>query len=86
MATAVRRRQAVQTIADLAEIKTRVEERHAENQRRFDAIDARQEQMDKKLDLLIQGRSFLKGVWKTVTVIALVVSTCATFVWHWIRG
>lgn len=63
----------------LAEIRVRVEERHAENQRRFDDID-------RKLDDLLATRSFTKGLWKAVTIAAMIVSTTVSLAIAYIRG
>lgn len=69
--------------ANLAALNAKVEERHAENQRWQYVTGERLAAMDTKLDSLLATRSFTKGIWKTVTVVALVISTVSTLIVSW---
>lgn len=69
--------------ATLAALDAKVEERHRENQRWQSATALALAEMDRKLDSLLASRSFTKGIWKAVTIIALTVSALGTLAMSW---
>lgn len=72
--------------AKLAALDAKVEERHRENQRWQSVMDTKVDVIDNKLDSLLASRSFTKGIWKAVTVIAFSASAIVTFVVTWWKG
>ena len=55
-------------------LEARVEERHLENQRRFDVQDEKLDRIEGSVNSLLQTRSFSKGVWKVVAVISTAIA------------
>jgi len=70
----------------LAEISTRVDERHAENTRRFDTIEYTLKEIQSDMRLLLDSRQFARGLWKMAGIVAGSVATVVSLVLAWIRG
>lgn len=75
-----------QAAIDLAEMRTRIEERHQENQRRFDLQDEKLDSIEASVNSLLATRSFTKGVVKTVTLLATGIATVVSIIVGWVRG
>lgn len=70
----------------LSEISTRVDERHHENQRRFDAIEYTLQEIQKDMRLLLESRQFARGLWKMAGIVAGSVATLVSLAIAWVRG
>jgi hypothetical protein len=73
-------------VKGLEEIRVRVEERHAENRRRFDIIDANIASLSTDVKSLLDTRSFSRGIWRTVTIVAAIISAAVSVVMAWVRN
>jgi hypothetical protein len=80
-----RPRPRLQTAAELAEIRARVDERHAENQRRFDNLDAKQTSIETKLDSLLASRSYVRGMVRMAILLAGTVSALVGWAVAWYK-
>ncbi len=70
--------------AKLAALDAKVEERHRENKQWQVAMDGKVDNITAKIDSLLASRSFSKGIWKAVTVLALLVSAVGTVIAQWL--
>ena len=70
----------------VSEISTRVDERHAENQRRFDSIEGTLRELQEDMRLLLDSRQFSRGLWKMAGIVAGSVATVVSLALAWIRG
>ena len=59
---------------ELSEIKARVEERHTENLRRLNAIDATLQEIRQDVQSLLTSRSYFRGVWKAAGIVGGIVA------------
>ena len=81
-----RKTPAAQATPTLREISTRVDERHAENQRRFDAVEQSLSEIRDDLRLLLDSRQFARGLWKMAGIVAGSVATVVSLTLAWLRG
>jgi len=70
----------------LEEVSSRVDERHAENQRRFDVMEDALREIQKDVRLLLDSRQFARGLWKMAGIVAGSVATVVSLAIAWVRG
>lgn len=75
----------LQTAAELAAIRTRVDERHEDYLRQFAALVAGQVSMNAKLDSLLASRSFYRGAAKMALTVSSAVSVLIGLVFGWYK-
>lgn len=56
--------------ARLATLEAKVEERHDQNQRRFDELDRKVDGIATDVKVLLSSRSYTRGFWKAVLLVA----------------
>lgn len=70
----------------LEEVSSRVDERHAENQRRFDFMESALREIQQDVRLLLDSRQFSRGLWKMAGIVAGSVATVVSLAIAWVRG
>lgn len=58
----------------------------ADDRQRFAEVQASLYRIEGNVESLMHSRSFSRGVWKTVVVIATTISALVTLVVTWLRG
>lgn len=69
----------------MATVEELLQHHREEDDKRFDALSATLLKIDVNVESLLDTRSFARGVWKTVVLVATVVSTAIGLFAAWLK-
>ena len=66
--------------SELGEMRVRVEDRHSENVRRFETIEEMLRGIQGDVQLLLESRQYVRGVWKAAGIVGGIVATAVSII------